>query len=137
MTDNNKTCIDLYLDAFAESCAAANYKADTLKNYRTILRKVGGTMDAEGIEPSALTPDQAERVGRMVPLKHGSSIRPHNLARRFAQYLIDIGVVQPAPLTEAKRRWSNTTITGFEDPCYSACSLARLSLSRFRLSLVV
>lgn len=102
MTDNNQTCIDLYLDAFAESCAAANYKANTLKNYRTILRKVGRTMDAEGIEPSALTPDQAERVGRMVPLKHGSSIRPHNLARRFAQYLIDIGVVQPVPLTEAQ-----------------------------------
>lgn len=102
MTDNNKTCIDLYLDAFAESCAAASYKADTLKSYRTILRKVGRTMDAEGIEPSALTPDQAERVGRMVPLKHGSSIRPHNLARRFAQYLIDIGVVQPTPLTEAQ-----------------------------------
>lgn len=102
MTDNNQTCIDLYLDAFAESCAAANYKADTLKSYRTILRKVGRTMDAEGIEPSALTPDQAERVGRMVPLKHGSSIRPHNLARRFAQYLIDIGVVQPVPLTEAQ-----------------------------------
>ncbi len=102
MSENLKTCVDQYLDSFAESLAVANYKADTITNYRSIIRRLGQVMDTEGIEPSALTLDQAERLGRMVPRKHGQTVRPHNLARRFAGHLIDIGVVQPAPLTEAQ-----------------------------------
>jgi integrase/recombinase XerD len=102
MTNNLETCIDPYLDSFAESFAVANYKAATIKNYRSIIRKLGQVMDAGGIEPSALTLDQAERLGRIVPRKHGQTVSPHNLARRFAGHLIDIGVAQPAPLTEAQ-----------------------------------
>ncbi len=102
MTGNLNSCVDPYLDSFTKSFAAANYKADTIKNYRTIIRKFGQVLDAEGIEPSALTLDQAERLGRMVPRKHGQTICPHNLARRLAQHLIDIGVAQPVPLTGAQ-----------------------------------
>ena len=102
MSENLETCVDPYLDSFAEGFAAANYKATTIKGYRLIIRKLGRVMDAEGIEPSALTLDQAERLGRMVPRKHGQTVYPHNLARRFVQHLIDIGVTQPVPLTEAE-----------------------------------
>lgn len=100
MTDNHRTCVDPYLDSFAESFAAANYKAGTIATYRSIIRKLGQVMDAEGIEPSVLTFDQAERLGRMVPRKHGQTICPHNLARRFTAHLIDIGVATPVPLSE-------------------------------------
>ena len=102
MTEYPKTCVDPYLDSFAESFAAANYKAATITTYRLIIRRLGQVMEAEGITPSALTVDQAERFGRMVPRKNGQTVCPHNLARRFAAHLIDIGVVQPAPLTEAQ-----------------------------------
>lgn len=102
MTNNLNSCVDPFLDSFTKSFAAANYKADTIKNYRTIIRKFGQVLVAEGIEPSALTLDQAERLGRMVPRKRGQTICPHNLSRRFAQHLIDIGVAQPVPLTEAQ-----------------------------------
>jgi integrase/recombinase XerD len=102
MTDNQYTCVDPYLDSFAESFAAANYKAGTIRTYRHLVRKLGRLMDADGIEPSALTPDEAERLGRMVPRKHGQTVRPHHLACRFAQHLIEIGVAQPVPLTEAQ-----------------------------------
>jgi site-specific recombinase XerD len=102
MTGNLNSCVDPYLDSFTKSFAAANYKADTIKNYRTIIRKFGQVLDAEGIEPSALTLDQAERLGRMVPRKHGQTICPHNPARRLAQHLIDIGVAHPVPLTGAQ-----------------------------------
>ncbi len=102
MTNNLNSCVDPFLDSFTKSFAAANYKAGTIKNYRTIIRKFGQVLVAEGIEPSALTLDQAERLGRMVPRKRGQTICPHNLARRFAQHLIDIGVAQPVPLTEAQ-----------------------------------
>lgn len=102
MSDNLETCVDPYLDSFAKSFAAANYKASTINGYRSIIRKLGQVMDAEGVEPSALTLDQAERLGRMVPRKRGQTVCPPNLARKFAGHLINIGVVQPAPLTEAQ-----------------------------------
>jgi integrase/recombinase XerD len=102
MTDNHHTCVDPYLDSFAQSFAAANYKAGTIKTYRSLARSLGRLMDAEGVEPCTLTLDQAERLGRMVPRKHGQTIRPQNLARRFAAHLIDIGVAQPVPLTQAQ-----------------------------------
>jgi len=102
MPDNQHTCVDPYLDSFADSFAAAHYKAETIKNYRQLVRKLGRLMDVERIKPSALTPDIAERLGRMVPRKPGQTICPHNLARRFATHLIEIGVAQPAPLTEAQ-----------------------------------
>ncbi|MEG3147425.1 tyrosine-type recombinase/integrase [Sphingomonas sp. RT2P30] len=102
MPEYLETCVGPYLDSFAKSFAAANYKAATITTYRSIIRKLGQVMDAEGIEPSALTLDQAERLGRMVPRKQGQTICPHNLARRFAEHLVDIGVAQPVPLTEAQ-----------------------------------
>ena len=102
MSEYLHTCVDPYLDSFAESFAAASYKATTLTTYRSIIRKLGRVMGGEGIEPSALTPDEAERLGRMVPRNHGQTICPHHLARRFAAHLIDIGVARPVPLTEAQ-----------------------------------
>jgi len=41
MSENLETCVDPYLDSFAESFAAANYKASTIKGYRLIIRKLG------------------------------------------------------------------------------------------------
>ncbi|MEZ5403185.1 MAG: tyrosine-type recombinase/integrase [Bryobacteraceae bacterium] len=101
MPDNQYTCVDPYLDSFAESFAVAHYKAGTIKIYRQLVRKLGRLMDVERIKPSALTPDIAERLGRMVPRKSGR-IGPHNLAQRFAAHLIEIGVAKPTPLTEAQ-----------------------------------
>jgi site-specific recombinase XerD len=97
------TSIEPYLDSFAESFAAENYKPATINAYRRILRKVGRVMDAEGINPSALTLDMAEQVGRKVPRKIAGTAWPYKLARRFAQHLLDIGVTQPVPLTEVQQ----------------------------------
>jgi integrase/recombinase XerD len=76
MTDNQYTCIEPYLDSFIESFAAANYKAGTIKTYCHLVQNLGRLMDAEGVEPSALTLDQAERLGRMVPRKQGQTLCP-------------------------------------------------------------
>lgn len=102
MPANLKTCVEPYLDSFTNSLAVTDYKAPTIKNYRSIIRRLGQVMDAEGIQPSALTLNQADRLGRMVPRKYGQTVRPNNLALRFAKHLIDIGVAQPAVLTEAQ-----------------------------------
>jgi site-specific recombinase XerD len=102
MTDDPKTCVDPYLDSFAQSFAAANYKAGTIKAYRHLARELGRLMDAAGIEPSALTPDLADRLARTAPRERDTMIRLHNLARRFAEHLIAIGVAPPVPVTEAQ-----------------------------------
>ena len=102
MTDNPKTCVDSYLDSFAQSFAAANYTAGTIKTYRHLARKLGRLMDTAGIAPSALTPDLADQLARTAARGPNSRIRFHNLARRFAEHLIDIDVAQPVPLTEAQ-----------------------------------
>lgn len=102
MTNNLNSCLDPYLDSFAQSFAAANYKASTIKNYLNLAHKLGGLMDTAGIAPSALTPDLADGLARPLASKSDTTIRFHNLARRFAEHLIDIGVAQPVPPTEAQ-----------------------------------
>lgn len=102
MTDNPNTCVDPYLDSFAQSFAAANYTAATIKTYRHLAQKLGRVMDTAGIAPSALTPDLADQLARAGVWRSDTTIRFHNLARRFAEHLIDIGVAQPVPLTEAQ-----------------------------------
>ena len=107
------TRIEPYLDSFAESFAAENYTAGTVKTYQSILRKVGHAMDVEGISPSALTLDMAEHLGRKVPRKKTGTICPYRLARRFVQHLLDIGVTQPVPLTQAQQARA-TLLADFE-----------------------
>ena len=108
-----QTCIEPYLDSFAEGFAAENYTAGTIKTYRSILRKIGHEMDVAGIGPSALTLDTAEHIGRKVPREKPGTALPYKLARRFAQHLLDIGVTQPVPLTEAEQRRA-TLLTDLE-----------------------
>ena len=102
MTDNPNTCVDPYLDSFAQSFAAADYQAGTIKAYRHLARVLGRLMDDAGIAPPALTPDLADELARTAPPGRPTTIRLHNLARRFAEHLIDIGVAQPVPVTETQ-----------------------------------
>ena len=102
MTDNPKTCVDPYLASFAQSFVVTNYTAGTIRTYRHLARKLGRLMDGAGIAPSALTPDLADQLARTEARGPDNKIRLHHFARRFAEHLIDIGVAQPVPVTEAQ-----------------------------------
>lgn len=102
MTDKLKTCVDSYLDSFAQSFADNNYKPETIKTYRRLVQKLGQIMDTEGISPQALTPDIADKLARTVPPGTKNTIRFYNLARRFAEHLINTGIAPPVPLTGAQ-----------------------------------
>ncbi len=102
MTDYPKTCIDPFLDSFAQSFAAANYKAATIMEYRKRILWLGQLMDIAGVAPAALTPELAEQLGREAEPNNTGTIRLYSLGRKFAEYLIDIGVAQPVPLTAAQ-----------------------------------
>ena len=74
------TCLDPYFSSFEESLSSRNYKPETLKNYRYLLRRFGRLLEAEDIAPSALTPDLAVELGRRLPTTPKSQIKIPNLA---------------------------------------------------------
>ena len=47
-SSDQTTCLDPYFASFEESLASKNYKPWTLKNYRCLLRRFGGLMEARG-----------------------------------------------------------------------------------------
>ncbi|TNB81540.1 integrase [Pseudomonas sp. Fig-3] len=102
MSVNLETCIEPHLRSFEQSYAAENYTARTIATYRCLTRKFGELLDEAGITPSAVTFECVERLTRDLPRGARNRIRLDTLARRLAQHLIDIGVAQPVPLTEAE-----------------------------------
>jgi site-specific recombinase XerD len=102
MTDYPMTCIDPFLDSFAQSFAAANYKAATITEYRKRVRRLGELMDIAGVAPAELTPDLAEQLGRADEPHGRGTIRLYSLGRKFAEHLIDIGMAQRVAQTEAQ-----------------------------------
>ena len=72
------TCLDPYFSSFEESLSSRNYKPETLKNYRYLLRRFGRfgrLLEAEDIAPSALTPDLAVELGRRLQTTPKSQIK--------------------------------------------------------------
>lgn len=102
MEKSDHTCLDQYLASFEESLASRNYKPDTLKNYRYLLRRFGRLLDDEAIAPSALTPDLAVELGCRLPATPQSQIKVPNLARLFVAHLIEIGIATRPPQTPAQ-----------------------------------
>lgn len=102
MSDNLETCIEPYLPAFEQTYAAENYTARTIITYRCRARKFGALLDQAGIAPSSVTLDCIEALMREVPRARKNTIRLDTIARRLVQHLIDIGVAQPVPFTEAE-----------------------------------
>lgn len=96
------TCLDPYFASFEESLASKNYKPATLKNYRYLLRRFGTLLEAEGIAPSALTPDLAVELGQRLPATPKSQVKVPNLSRLFVAHLIEIGVATRPLLTPAQ-----------------------------------
>lgn len=99
---NDTTCLDCYLESFEKSLSSRNYKPATLNNYRCLLRRFGRLLDAEGVAPSALTPDLAIELGKRLPATPKSQVKVPNLARLFVTHLIDIGVATRPPLAPAQ-----------------------------------
>jgi integrase len=85
MTDNRETCVDPYLDSFAQSFAAANYTAGTIRTYRHLARKLGRLMGTGGIAPSALC---------ACPNIAAKRVMPHTLRHSTAMDLLHHGVDQ-------------------------------------------
>jgi integrase/recombinase XerD len=119
---NDTTCLDCYFESFEKSLSSRNYKPATLNNYRCLLRRFGHLLDADGIAPSALTPDLALELGRRLPATPKSQVKVPNLARLFVTHLIDIGV--------ATRSWLANAAAAC--PCARQRNLRRVRQRRWR-----
>jgi hypothetical protein len=92
------TCLDQYIESFAERLTARNYKSGTIKTYCVLIRRLAIIMEDRCIGPEDLT---VELAGDLVRGEERKTREPHkcaNIARRFTEHLIDIGVATaPAP----------------------------------------
>lgn len=112
-TPDQITCLDPYLASFEESLASKNYKQPTLESYRCLLRRFGRLLETEGVQPSALTPDLAAELGQRLPTAPKGTMKVSNLARRFVEHLIEIGVATRPAITAAQAERTEL-LAGFE-----------------------
>lgn len=96
------TCLDSYFGSFEESLAPQSFQRRPLLNYLFLLRRFGRVMEAEGVEPSALTLELADDLAQRVPFHRKNAIKVPNLVRRFVFHLIEIGVVAAPPVSAAQ-----------------------------------
>ena len=133
MTKITETCIEPYLDSFMRSFTEANYKPETIKGYRNLVRRLGLAMDEASVAPSALTPDLAEKLGRAAEPESTGTIRLYSLGRKFGAHLIEIGVAKPAVPTVAEAAAPNCWPTSKPISPNSGASVRAASTTRCAL----
>lgn len=107
-------CLDRYIESFEDLLRARNYTAGTIKTYRVLIRCLGRIMAEHCIGPRDLTVAlaaelvQGEERNRREPHKYA------NIARRFAEHLVEIGVATAPPPT-AKQIARQTLRRDYED----------------------
>ena len=86
---------------FLESLAAQGYTVRTVKSFRLMVSRLCAEAEARGIEPYTLDANVMRELADACP-RTGTSYMERELAmatRRFAAYLIDVGVIAPATPT--------------------------------------
>lgn len=106
--------LDRYLPSFESRLAERHYKPGTIKTYRVLVRRLASFMEAGGIAPERLTADLAARLVRGEERHRNEPNKCQNIARRFAEHLIDLGVV-PAPVPTAQQIARTELRKGYED----------------------
>jgi integrase/recombinase XerD len=93
------TCLDQYIESFEDRLKARNYTAGTIKTYRVLIRRLAVIMEEAGVRPDDLT---VELAAELVRGEERKTLEPHkcaNVARRFTEHLIGIGVATATPPT--------------------------------------
>lgn len=96
---DESTCLDQYLSSFEASLIDQDYKPETIKTYRVLIRRLGRIMAERGIEPTNLTVEVAAELAKDEERNRREPHKCANMARRFVSHLIEIGVVRATPPT--------------------------------------
>jgi integrase/recombinase XerD len=106
--------LDRYIKSFEERLKARNYTAGTIKTYRVLICFLGRIMAERGIKPEDLTVELAADLVQGEERKRREPHKYANIARRFAEHLIEIGVATAPPLT-AKQIARHALRRAYED----------------------
>jgi site-specific recombinase XerD len=121
------TCLDQYIASFEERLTARNYKAGTIKIYCVLIRRLALIMAKRGIRPEDLT---VELAAKLVQGEERKKREPHkcaNIARRFVEYLVELGVATVPPLT-AKQIARQTLRRDYEDYLHRQLGLSERTI---------
>ena len=98
-------CLDPYIPSFDASLLGKNFKPGTIRQYRMSIRRLASRMESANIGIEHLTLDIAGQLVRDEDRDRRKPTWNQNLARRFVQHLIEIGVVpKPAPTPQEAAR---------------------------------
>jgi hypothetical protein len=93
------TCLDRHVGSFEDRLKALDYKPGTIKIYRVLIRRLATIMEARGVRPEDLT---VELAAELVRGEERTTLEPHkcaNIARRFTEHLVELGVATALPPT--------------------------------------
>jgi integrase/recombinase XerD len=99
MSRGTVTVLDRYIESFEDLLKAQNYTAGTIKTYRVLIRRLAMIMEERCVKPKDLT---VELSVELVRYEERKTLEPHkcaNIARRFTEHLIGIGVAIATPPT--------------------------------------
>jgi site-specific recombinase XerD len=100
MSRGTGTCLDRYIESFEERLKARNYSPGTIKTYRSLIRRLAMIMEGSCVRPEDITVELAADLVRGEERKTREPHKCANIARRFTEHLIEIGVAtapQPTP----------------------------------------
>ena len=104
---NRATCLDPYIESFEGRLRERNYTSGTIKTYRVLVRRLASFMEARGIAPEHLTVELAAELVHDEVRRRREPNKYKNIARRFAEHLIDLGVASapsPTPQQIARKK---------------------------------
>ena len=107
-------CLDPYIPSFDASLLGKNFKPGTIRQYRMSIRQLASRMESANIGIEHLTLDIAGQLVRDEDRDPRKPTWNQNLARRFVQHLIEIGVV-PKPVPTPQEAARAELRTRFED----------------------
>lgn len=99
MHGGSSTCLDRYIESFVDHLTARNYTTGTIKGYRVLIRRLAIIMEDRGIRPEDLTVEMVAELVQGEERKRREPRKSANIARRFVEYLIEIGVATAPPPT--------------------------------------
>lgn len=113
-SDSFGTCLSQYIESYVDRLTARNFAAGTIKGYRVLILRLAVIMEDRGIRPEDLTVDRAAELMQGEERKRREPHKSANIARRFVEYLVEIGVATAPPLT-SKQIARETLRRDYED----------------------
>lgn len=104
---NRATCLDPYVESFEGRLRESNYAPGTIKTYRLLVGRLATMMEVRGVAPEHLTVELAAELVHDEERRRREPNKYQNIARRFAEHLIDLGVASapsPTPQQIARKK---------------------------------